>query len=63
MRIRPAHLTLNLLKALEAMKGGVLIVRMAKVEPEAKAAPKAVATKVVGKIAPKAVATSKRKAA
>jgi hypothetical protein len=51
-------LTLNLLKALEAMKGGVLIVRMAKVEPEAKAA----ATKVVGKIAP-AKAVAKRKAA
>ena len=33
-------LTLNLLKALEAMKGGVLIVRMAKVEPEAKPAAK-----------------------
>lgn len=56
-------LTLNLLKALEAMKGGVLIVRMAKVEPEAKAAPKATGAKVVGKIAPKATAASKRKAA
>ena len=45
------------------MKGGVLIVRMAKVEPEAKTTPKATGAKVVGKIAPKATAASKRKAA
>lgn len=43
-------LTLNLLKALEAMKGGVLIVRMAKVEAEKPAAKPAA---VVAKIAPK----------
>lgn len=56
-------LTLNLLKALEAMQGGVLIVRMAKVEPEAKAETKAVAKgKVAGKIAP-VKADAKRKAA
>ena len=53
-------LTLNLLKALEAMKGGVLIVRMAKVEAEK---PEAKATKVVGKIAPKATTTRMKKVA
>jgi len=53
-------LTLNLLKALEAMKGGVLIVRMAKVEAEK---PETKATKVVGKIAPKATTTRMKKAA